>query len=491
MHFKTEASWPWRERVGASVQKLLASLTGALMLAALFPLAAPAQPKRAAVPIVTPAPIPTLPPSVTQTRAQSDVPQSVTLQQAIAIAAEKSPVLAAARANYELTQIPVRLARTAVFPNISASATQTHSNRGSVTSSNGSFVQGGFSGTTRGLNATLRQLIYDGGKFIAQIHQAKASAVAGAETYQRDLETLSFNVAQAYYTALADRTAATLAQQVVRQNEVQENLVLAQLRAGVASRVDVATAAVPVAQARVASVRAQGNAVSALAAFANQLGLDADIAVAPVNDTPANPTQSLVTALPYQQSVARALALRPDYLAAEETVMAQQYNVQVQRAGYYPSLSGTATYGTNSTTPQGTNFVPGSSVGFSLAIPIFDQGVTRAQIEQAQAQLDLAQSQSTQTRLGVELAVRQALVGLVSAQGQVAETQAELNQAQTVLSATQAQYRAGVTTLPLLLNAQVQLTTAQSDQLTAVYNLRQAEQTYIFALGESSINPTP
>ncbi|MHB1551821.1 MAG: TolC family protein, partial [Vulcanimicrobiaceae bacterium] len=69
------------------------------------------------------------------------------------------------------------------------------------------------------------------------------------------------------------------------------------------------------------------------------------------------------------------------------------------------------------------------------------------------------------------------------------ETQAELNTAQEVLKATQAQYRAGVTTLPLLLNAQVGLTQAETDRLNAVYALRQAEQTYAYALGESDLMP--
>jgi outer membrane protein TolC len=185
------------------------------------------------------------------------------------------------------------------------------------------------------------------------------------------------------------------------------------------------------------------------------------------------------------------LLLRPDYLSAQSTVLAAQYNVQVQRSGNYPSLTGTATYGTNSTTVSGTDFRPSSSIGAQLSIPIFDQGITRAQTEQAQAQLQLAQSQLDQTKLGVELDVREALVGLVTAQGAVAQAQAELNQAQTVLSATQAQYKAGVTTLPLLLNAQVQLTQAQTDQLNAVYQLRQAEQTYLYALGQNTIATTP
>src|SRR5581483_9135080 len=261
---------------------------------------------------------------------------------------------------------------------------------------------------------------------------------------------------------------------------------------GTASRVDLATAQLPTAHARVALVRAQGNELSALAAFASELGLDADAQVQPVNDTPANPAATLLPAEPldYDKAVARAFLERPDFLSAQYAVQAAQYNVRAQRAGLLPSLSGNASYGTNSTTTTGTDFRTGGSAGVTLSIPIFDQGITRVQIAQAQTQLDIANSELDQSRLGVELNVRQALVNLVSAQAAVGQAQAELNKAREILRATQAQYRAGVTTLPLLLNAQVGLTQAQSDELNAVYGLRQAEQSYLFALGENELAAT-
>jgi len=428
--------------------------------------------------------VPQLPPSVVEQRPQPGVPQQVTLQQAIDIAVAKSPVLAGARANQQLAQIPVNLARSALFPNVSATASVTHNNQST-------FAGRSFgSNTSKGLTADIKQLIYDGGKLIAQLHQARANAIAGTQTYERQVETLAFNVAQAYYTALQAHSATQLAAQVVHQNEVQENLVRAQLRAGAASRVDLATAQLPTAQARVALVRAQGQEATAIAAFANTLGLDADAAVAPSESASATSISPQVPVLSYDQALARAMLLRPDYLAAENAVLAARYNVQVQRAGLLPSLNANATYGTNSTTVTGTDFRPSSSIGATLSIPIFDQGITRAQTEQAQAQLALAQSQLDQTRLGVQLNVRQALVGLVTAEGAVAQAQAELAKAQEILRATQAQYRAGVTTLPLLLNAQVGLTQAETDELNAVYGLRQAEQTYVYALGENTITPS-
>lgn len=454
----------------------------------------------AAVVLATPTPIPasapqalpypaygTPAPGAAVLRPQSGVPESITLAQAIAIAAARSPALAIARSDYRLTQLSADLARTGLYPNLGATASITRTFGSRAGSSSSGAIGGGT--TSAGLNATLKQFILDGGKVINEIRQAQSGQLAGAGTYQRSLQTLAFNVAQAYYNALQAESSTQLAVQVVRQNQVQENLVTAQLRAGTASRVDLSTARLPTAQARVALVRAQGNQLSALAAFANQLGLDASALVMPVNDTPRNPAASLLSRqqLDYDQAVARAFLERPDYLAAQYTAQAAAYNVRATRAGLLPSLSGNASYGTNSTTTSGTDFRTSGSAGLTLSIPIFDQGVTRVQIAQAQTQADIANSELDESKLTVELNVRQALVGLVSAEAAVGQAQAELSQASEILRATQAQYRAGVTTLPLLLNAQVGLTQAETDQLNAVYALRQAEQTYLFALGENDL----
>ncbi|MEO6913838.1 MAG: TolC family protein, partial [Candidatus Baltobacteraceae bacterium] len=312
-------------------------------------------------------------------------------------------------------------------------------------------------------------------------------AVAGADTYQRQIQTLSFDVANAYYNALAAEHATLLAEQVVKQNQTQEDLVTAQLRAGVVSRVDLATAQLPTAQARLALVKAQGTELSAYASFDNTLGLDANTLVRPVDNTPSIATASLLTPtlLTYSAAVARALELRPDYLAAQNAVDAAQANLRAAKLGRFPVLTGDANLSTRSTTSSGTDFRGSNGIGVSLNFPILDHGLTAFQTAQAAADLEKSNDQLQIAKLGVQLSVKQALVGLVSAQSAVGQAQAELSKAQEVLRATQAQYKAGVTTLPLLLNAQVGLTTAETDQLNAVYGLRQAEQTYLLALGES------
>ena len=464
---------------------------GAQIVAAPAPTPTPTPLPAQSVPAVLPYPAYGTPaPGVATTHTAPGVPQQITLAQAIDIAFAKSPAMATARANVELAQANVRLARAPELPNLGATATTNRSNGASTVTTNGGITRNtGGSFTSNSLTANLRQLIFDGGRVANQVRAATENEIGSVDSLKRALQTIAFNVATAYYNALQAHRATQLAVEIVRQNQLQENLVAAQIRAGTAARSDLATAQFPTAQARVSLVKAQGTEIAAYATFANTLGLNADADVQPVDDTPANPNATLLQTGPlsYDTAITRAISLRPDYDAADRSVRSAEASLRAARLGLFPNLVGNANYGVSSTNAVGGDFRATNGVGAALSIPIFDQGTTRAQTAQAQANLDIAGANLQNTFLGIQLNVRQSLANLVSAEAALDQTQAELSKAVEVLKATQAQYRAGVTTLPLLLNAQVALTQAQTDHLTAVYALRQAEQSYLYSLGENDL----
>jgi len=194
-------------------------------------------------------------------------------------------------------------------------------------------------------------------------------------------------------------------------------------------------------------------------------------------------TENTYTAQRFKRALARAIALRPDVSAQAFTVSGLQASLRAASLTSFPTLSGTATASTASTDLTGSTFRNNSSLGLALSIPIYDQGVTAAQVAQARGNLALGVANQQAVVQSVQLNVKQTLVALVSARAALTSADAELSEAQVVLKSTQAQYRAGVTTLPLLLNAQVGLTQALTDQSTSVYALRQAEQAFLYAEG--------
>lgn len=428
----------------------------------------------------------------------------LTLPEAIAIAYARSPLLAMARADVGLAKAAKRLAQTGYLPNINLSASTAHSNRqgGGGNFSTGTGVGGtggtgvgnlggfssGSSTTSNSFDLSLQQTIFDGFRIAYQIRAASLADTAAADTYKRELQTIAFNIATAYYNSLFAQRATGVAVETVRLDQVQEDLVRAQIRAGTAARADLSTAQLPTAQARVAVVRDQANELSAQAVFANALGLDADVNVLPVDDTPLNALGNISTiAVPgYDLALGRAYALRPDFASSERTLESAQASLRAARAQFLPALTGAASLGDSSSDLTGGSFRNSNTLSATLTIPLFNSGVTLADIDQSKAQIDLDTALLEQVREGVQLNVKQTLVNLIAARQALDQAQAEDLKANDVVRSTQAQYRAGVTTLPLLLNAQVGLTTALTDQVSAIYTLRQAEQAYLYAVGSNT-----
>jgi outer membrane protein TolC len=428
----------------------------------------------------------------------SDVPATITLQQAIAIGFARSPLLQVARSDVDVQAAAVRLARAGLLPSLSGSSSLTyqHSQDGGSfstgstttgTTSSTAINSGGgpYSSVGASFGLSLAQLVYDGGKIAASVNADKESEAAVADTYRRELQTVAYNVANAYYTYLGAERTTQVDLEIVREDVVQENLVRAQVRAGTAARADIATAQLPTAQARLAVVRAQGAELSAEAAFVNAMGLDANAHVQPVDDAPVF-TTTQVSSLPvptYDIALQRAIALRPDYDAQVRALGSAKYALRSASLGLFPTLSASGSASDASTQKNIGAFRNDQSVGLNLSLPIFDQGVTAANVASERAQVDIANGNLQDTALGIQLNVKQALTNLVAASAALFETQQEYATALVNVESTQAQYRAGVTTLPLLLNAQVQLTQALTDQVTAVYTLRENEQAYLYAVG--------
>ena len=435
-----------------------------------------------------------------------DVPATINLQQAIAIGFARSPALRVARADVAVQAAAVRLERAGLLPSLSASASLTYTidqnggggslistgtgTTGTTGSTAGTSIQtggGAYRSVNAGFGLSLAQLIYDGGRIAAAVNAAKKTEAATVDNYQRDLQTIAFNVANSYYGYLGAQRTTQVDLEIVREDVVQENLVRAQVRAGTSARADIATTQLPTAQARLAVVRAQGAELSQEAAFVNAMGLDANANVQPVDDAPvftASPG-SLVPIASYDAAVQRALALRPDYDASVQTVAQVQYSLKNAALGLFPTLSASASASNSSTEQNLGAFRNDQSIGLALSVPIFDQGVTAANVASERAQLDSAQANLQNTALGIQLNVKQSLANLVAARSALDETQQEYATAVVNVQSTQAQYRAGVTTLPLLLNAQVQLTQALTDQVSAVYTLRENEQSYLYAVGSN------
>jgi len=443
------------------------------------------------------------------------VPQTISLADAVRIAVALSPTFALQNAQWAQIHARYTSSVQALYPGLSGNAqagkNYTNGTSSSVSSptppaANAPFAAptptrppfGTYSQSTissESATISITQLIFDGGRTIANIRSAKAADIAGRATLLRQLQTLAFNVANSYYTVLEDNATVTADAQLVREFEVNESSTAAQIRNGAAARSDIAAAQFQTAQARGNLVTAQGVAIGAQASFATTLGLDADAEVVPhpitAQEQAPNPT--------YAASLKRALIMRPDYISAAYNVESAKENVRYAKLARFPVLTAGASDGVSRTfldcvTTATASVCPGNSswsndkaIGLNLNVPIYDQGVTNYNVAVAASELDQALATLNSTRLTVESDVRSALATLISARSSLVQARSELTAAQVSLSATQAQYKVGATTVLNLVTAEANLTTAQSAYITALYGVRTAEQNYLYATGISDV----
>jgi outer membrane protein len=491
---------------------LARTLLVAFALSALAPSGAFARPKtqtpapmQSAPPVTVPSPAPmpttsgtpipypaygTPAPDVAKLAQKPGIPVSVTLSQAIDIAVVQSPAFASERAAYREIFARVGAEEGAIFPGVSASGSigrdYTKFPAGTV-AIGATPVPSGTYTTSESGSIDISQLIFDGGRAIAAIRSAKEANIAGRDTLLRQLQTLSYTVATAYYTLLEDKASIASDNALVREFEINENYISAEIRTGAAARSDLAAAQFETAQARGSLVSAQGLAIQAEGTFATTLGLDADTQIVPQQLSKTPPQAKLLT---YPQSLQEAYMLRPDYLAAQYTLTADQENLRYAKLARFPSITGSASIGGNRAfgpnTPT-TGFSSTQSIGAQISIPIYDQGQTNYSVAVAAATLDQALASLTQTRLTVQSDVRGGLANLISSRASLVQAQAEVTSATVSLQATQAQYKVGASTITAIVTAEANLATAQRDFIAALYTERLSEENYAYVLGASDL----
>lgn len=499
--------------------KLATILGAAIAIFAALPLASAAQqvplnvepiqmPSPQPRPTVSGTPIPypaygTPAPDVVQLQPRKGVPTVATLEQSIKIAVALSPVFALENAQWAAIHAAYTSAKQAYLPGLSGTATAGKQYENGSTQFNGSVLPSAAPGgsglngqsttTTENVGISVQQLIYDGGRTIANIRSTRNSDYAGRATLLRNLETLQLNVANAYYTVLQDNATVTADAVLVHEFEISEASVAAQIRNGAAARSDIAAAQFQTAQARGQLVVAQGQAIGAQAVYATTLGLEAnaEIVPKPLGNEPAVPNPT------YEASLARALLMRPDYISAHYSVEAALENLRYAKLARFPVLSAAASdttgrnFGYDTSLPVVGQSIHGYSnvktLGLNLTIPIYDQGQTNYAVAVAAAQLDEAKATQQQTKLTVESDVRSAVANLISARALLVQAHAELTAAQVSLDATQAQYKVGATTIINVTTAEANLATAQAAYISALYGVQTAEQNYLYATGVSDI----
>lgn len=371
-------------------------------------------------------------------------------------------------------------------------------------------------------------------------HGAEAAEAATAA----NINTLTLQVQSNYYGTLRAQDLVEVRRQAVGAAQEQLRVAQAQFRAGTVPQFDVLRASVQVENLRQNQTVAENQARIAVANLINTLGIDPSTPVrltpvpvtplppplppaapggvpggagapppapaapgaatapaapgpqtpaapnppaptAPTPRTPPGPTPASGQPLPLAEDEAfrEALSRRPEVQQAQENVRLNRERIRFEARARRPEL---ALFGSYTLTPDATGLAAVDHqwrVGANLSVNVFDAGLIRSRVRQAEADRDTAQAQLVQVQQSVALEVRTALLNLREAQERRQTTAANVQQAQEALRIAQVRYRSGVSTNVEVTDAQVALTDAETNQVNAEYDYLNAEAALARALG--------
>ncbi|WP_198116677.1 efflux transporter outer membrane subunit [Massilia rhizosphaerae] len=401
------------------------------------------------------------------------------LQQLISLALANNRDLRVAVLNIEAARAQYQIQRSNQFPAVNAGISGQRQTTGKDQPIN-SLYQAGLSVSAFELDffSRVRNLS----------NAALAQFLATEEARKTAQISLIAQVANTYLTYLADEELLALVQQTLKTRE--ESLRLTRLRFdnGVSSKLDLEQAVSLVETARTTLAQAQRQRAQDLNLLTLLIGQ-------PLPDTlPAGATLA-TTNLPDLPAgmPSDLLAVRPDIRAAEQQLIAANANIGAARANYFPRITLTGTAGSASKGLSG--LFKSGTFGWTFApqaiVPLFDFGRTRAGVETARAQRDIAVAQYEKSIQTAFREVADALAGQATYSEQLRAQQAVAAAETERFNLSDLRYRNGTASYLDLLDAQRSLFTAQQLAIQANLQRLQNQVTLYRVLGGGWSEPGP
>ena len=410
---------------------------------------------------------------------QQPVPDSLDLPTAIGFAIDNNFAIRQARERIRQQDGVVVEVSARSVPNVSADAVYQRNDRD---------ISNGFPASDRAwqINLTASQVLYAGGGVSASVKSSKLARDAALLDLQAVINEALLQVRIGFYRVLLAREQIKVQESNIDLLQQQLKTATDRFNAGTVSSFEKLRAEVAVANAKVPLITARNDWRLAIEALRQSLGFTTN-----TRDM-AQKVPDFVGSLQFtpqqfdlQAAFDAARAHRPDLERIARLADAQAEGVTVARSGYYPNV---AAFGGWTMRKGPTDSFGDSNNGWLIGVQsqwnIFDGRATAGRVSQARSALEQTKLSLAEAQLAIDVEVRRAHSQWQQA-SELAEVSARVvEQASEAVRLATARYDAGTSTQLDLLAAQVELTTARTNQIQAFYGYNVAVAALRKAMGQ-------
>ena len=403
----------------------------------------------------------------------------LTLKDAEALAIKNHPQVLAAQSEVGFANQQVAETRAAYYPAVDADVTGSAANKGSR-------IGAGYLTDSRlfdrfGQGLTLSQLVTDLGRTSSLVASSRLNAQASGQNYQATRFNVLLAVNRAYYDALHAQALVKVAEETVAARQLLFDQISSLAKNNLKSQLDVSFADVNVSEAKLLLIRAQDSVEETFAELSRALGSDQVINYQLV-DEPLPPSPAAKS----QDLMAQAVANRPELASLRYSREAAYKFAEAEKDLVRPSVSlvgvaGYMPYISQLTSQQIPPEYGGAAV--NVQIPIFNGHLFTARREAARYRALEADQNLRNEQERVARDVRVAWASAMTAFQRIDVTAQFLRQASLALDLAQGRYNLGLSSIVELTQAQLSLTQAEIENLSAKYDYQSQYAVLQYALG--------
>lgn len=183
-----------------------------------------------------------------------------------------------------------------------------------------------------------------------------------------------------------------------------------------------------------------------------------------------------------QELIERSTNYLPELKMSENDIASAEYDVKIQKANYYPTLTANASIstgynGSNLTAPNtawGTQLWHGlgENIGLSLNIPIYQRGTVRNNVKMAEYRVEQLELEQKETEYSVNQELQQSYLDVMSSQNDFIAAEAKTDAYLANYKTYNLRFKYGSVTA-------VDLIQQQTNYLNQLYNYMQAKYSYV------------
>jgi outer membrane protein len=407
-------------------------------------------------------------------------PPQLTLREAEDLALRNHPRVLGAQSEAAASGQVVREVRSAYFPTVAAAVTAAQGNDNARLGA-GSGLSASRLFDRFGQGLLVSQLVTDFGRTPNLVESSRLDAQASAQNYQATRQEVLLAVANAFYGVLRAQATVRVARQTIEARQLLFDQINTLARNNLRSQLDVSFAEVNLADARLLLIRAQNDLQEAYARLARALGSDSLIEYQLVEEAlpPSPPANADLL-------VTQALTNRPDVTRLQFQRDAAHRFAYAERDLARPTVSvvgaaGLLPYASLPGAPVADKY---EGVAVNVEIPVLNGGLFGARHAAAEYRALTADHALRDYQEQVVRDVRVAWANAMTAFQRLDVTAQFLRSATLALNLAQGRYNLGLSTIVELTQAQLNVTRAEIEDLSAKYDYQDQSAALQYALGQ-------